>query len=1115
MGLLSRCLTQFDFAASRRGKTLFDAQAVSNLTIQGQSFLAEVFDNAPHDVEICWSDARKHNELLFDCQCEKVESDRACEHIYATMLEIERQNRGFSVPGHGPLEMFWIGGDDEDIDDFAEGFLDPEVMLPFSNKTVPLSVLKALQEVVGGSAKKGGGHKKAKAAKPPKPKVPDWGKQLDRVEALLADRTRPAAYRTNKKSRERRIMYLLHVGESLKKGKLAVSFYCQETKKNGEFGVVKELKIDQEVIAAVEDEQDRELLSLLFDRNADYGSSYSYGYYNSYYEPKRAGGYVRPEMNNYLLPKLCATGRFGWVKDDDPKASQLQPLAWDGEQPWRLELSVAADAADKNWLIGGQLHRGEEVCQIATPRALFKSGIVVLEDRIGTLQIDDAFGWIQQFRQNGPIAVPKKQGDNLLDRLWSMPAIPPVELPPDLKFEQVRVAPLPRATFHLPKYGSAERLTGLLAFDYGGRIVEFRGLQAGAVDQEQRKVYLRDKTAEKAALKRIVAAGAEHLTTGFLAEEGDVQITRKKLASLVMELTREGWHIEAEGHKVRHAGDFNMTVTSGVDWFELDTTFDFEGIGANLPELLAALRRGDGFVELSDGSRGMLPDDWLKKYAPLAEMGEAEDGKLRFKPTQAALLDALLAAQPDADIDAGFAAWRKKLRSFDGIKVGEQPKTFVGQLRDYQREGLGWLEFLRDFRFGGCLADDMGLGKTIQVLAMLERRRTRSLSKGEERKPSLVVVPKSLITNWVQEAGRFAPQMKVLDYTGTERAGERDRLDDYDLIVTTYGTLRLDVAHLQDRVFDYAILDEAQAIKNSDSLASKASRLIKADHRLAMTGTPIENHLGELWSLFEFLNPGMLGRSSALKLFTASGKEKQDGALELLAQSLRPYLLRRTKEQVLKELPEKTEQTLYCDLEPPQRKLYNELRDHYRALLTKTIEVKGLKQSKIHVLEALLRLRQAACHPGLLDKKKVNDPSAKLDTLMEQLEEVRAEGHKVLVFSQFTSLLSIVRKRLDKEAIVYEYLDGKTTKRQAKVDRFQTDPDCGLFLISLKAGGLGLNLTAADYVYILDPWWNPAVEAQAVDRAHRIGQTKPVFAYRLIARGTVEEKILELQGSKR
>jgi SNF2 family DNA or RNA helicase len=375
------------------------------------------------------------------------------------------------------------------------------------------------------------------------------------------------------------------------------------------------------------------------------------------------------------------------------------------------------------------------------------------------------------------------------------------------------------------------------------------------------------------------------------------------------------------------------------------------------------------------------------------------------------------------------------------------------------------------------------------------------------------VMPRSLVFNWKQEAARFTPQLRVLDYTGLARSS--DDFDAYDVVLTTYGTLRRDALRLKDVEFDYVILDEAQAVKNAGTESAKAVRLLRGNHRLALSGTPVENHLGELWALFEFLNPGMLGAASVFKLAGEEAHKPGEETRQMLAGALRPFILRRTKEQVARELPLKTEQTVFCEMEPVQRKLYNELKQHYQNALLHRIDSQGLAKSKIQVLEALLRLRQAACHPGLIDPKRSAEPSAKLDVLLEQIREVLEGGHKALVFSQFTSLLRIVRDRLDASGTVYEYLDGSTRDRQARVERFQNDPDCGLFLISLKAGGLGLNLTAAGYVFLLDPWWNPAVEAQAVDRAHRIGQTRQVFAYRLIARDTVEEKVLELQKTKK
>ncbi|HUR81694.1 MAG TPA: DEAD/DEAH box helicase, partial [Thermoanaerobaculia bacterium] len=371
---------------------------------------------------------------------------------------------------------------------------------------------------------------------------------------------------------------------------------------------------------------------------------------------------------------------------------------------------------------------------------------------------------------------------------------------------------------------------------------------------------------------------------------------------------------------------------------------------------------------------------------------------------------------------------------------------------------------------------------------------------------------RSLLFNWASEARKFAPHLRVLEHHGTDR--DRNVFEEADLVLTTYATMRLDVTRLAETQFEYVILDEAQAIKNASSQVAKASRLLRGNHRLALSGTPIENHLGELWSLFEFLNHGLLGSVRSFNR-TFAAKNAPPERREALARALRPLILRRTKEQVAPELPERTEQTLYCELEGKQKQQYDELRDHYRDLLLGRIgKAGGIEKARMQILEALLRLRQAACHPALINPD-TDAASAKTELLLEELRDVIASGHRALVFSQFTSFLDIVRKNLDADDVDYLYLDGRTRDRQSLVEEFQRPDGPPLFLISLKAGGLGLNLTNADYIFLLDPWWNPAVEAQAIDRAHRIGRTNPVVAYRLIARDTVEEKILELQARKR
>ncbi len=570
-----------------------------------------------------------------------------------------------------------------------------------------------------------------------------------------------------------------------------------------------------------------------------------------------------------------------------------------------------------------------------------------------------------------------------------------------------------------------------------------------------------------------------------------------------------------------------------------------------LADLLGAAKTGERFVTLGDGSAAVLPERWLERYAPLAQIGEAADEGRRMASGQVGLLDALRHALPEARFDRTVAAARTRLAQPKKVAPKAPPRGFKGELRDYQRLGLGWLDALAKLGLNGCLADDMGLGKTIQVLAWLEARRAAHARKGADPdapRTSLVVVPRSLIDNWQREAARFTPKLRVLDHTGPQRWAAADAADDdtplfpgCDLVLSTYGTLRRDAARLADHPFDVAVLDEAQAIKNPKTAAAKAARLINARHRLAVSGTPVENHLGELVSVFDFLNPGMLDGASGLLARAAQAAppaappstpaapsdakdtEASDtpdahrdlDAARVLSRAVAPFVLRRTKTQVAPELPARQEDTLYVQMEPKQARYYDRLAAHYRGSLLKKIELNGLKRSKIQVLEALLRLRQAACHPALVDEKQAALPSAKLEMLFGRLDALREQGAKVLVFSQFVKLLRRVRDRLDANATPYAYLDGRTRKRQDVVDRFQNDPGCGLMLISLKAGGTGLNLTAAEYVFLLDPWWNPAVEAQAIDRAHRIGQTRTVFASRLITRDTVEEKVLQLQQSKR
>ncbi len=820
------------------------------------------------------------------------------------------------------------------------------------------------------------------------------------------------------------------------------------------------------------------------------------------------------------MPMLCATGRCHLRTHSSRDLNSQSVLAWDDGALWVLRLALKPD--DEQWVLGGTFERGEERMDITEPALLLHDGLLFARGRVSTFDAAGNFRWIKLLRGQGKIGVLKTDGQEFLECMLSQPDLPAMEWPQELSYQESTAAPLARfkiaeSRHSLSEYNSAyaSALRGSLSFGYAGVTFFPEDPAPGTYDGAERRFIKRDKNAEEAAIARLAEMGLKIQQPLY---GGDTRawynVPAKRLPQVVRDLLKAGWHVEAEGKAFRRASNFRAEITSGIDWFELHASADYGAGTVQLPDLLKALKQGTNLVQLGDGSYGVLPEELLKQYGLLIGLGKAHGDHIRYSRAQTGLLDALLASREEVQVDAVFAAAREQLRRFEGIQPAAQPPGFRGELRTYQREGVAWMGFLRDLGFGGCVADDMGVGKTAQVLAMLETRRELRL-KSMAPGPSLVVVPRSIVYNWMQEAARFTPRLRVLDHSGAGRDKSVEQFSNYDLILTTYGTLRRDAVEFQNFRFDYIILDEAQAIKNAGTESAKAARLLQANHRLVMSGTPIENHLGELWSLFEFLNPGMLGSLSVDGSGGMSLKNPDQPTREMLSRALRPFILRRTKDQVAPELPLKLEQTVYCEMDRGQRKLYDELRDHYRHALLGRIETQGMGRSKMQILEALLRLRQAACHPGLLDAKRKDELGAKLEVLMTRLAEVIAEGHKALVFSQFTSFLDIVRLHLNKQGVVYEYLDGKVRDRQARVERFQSDPDCPLFLISLKAGGVGLNLTAAEYVFLLDPWWNPAVEAQAIDRAHRIGQLKRVFAYRLIAKDTVEEKVLELQNTKR
>jgi superfamily II DNA or RNA helicase len=999
------------------------------------------------------------------CECPYY-TDRAevCKHIWAALLEADQ--RGL-LAGDAPIQ--------------PAATLEPEY------RSEPAASRHSAALLIPG----------AKAGKPPA-----WERFLSELQedVAAAERALPAPRFSSGE-----IAYAINVRETLAGRGTVVNVLFRQRRKNGAWTKPKPVNLTPLEAEHLADAADRDILSLLMGGGSAwaYGSTYESGLPRSRYV-------LNGPLEDRVLPMIARSGR-GYLDRIGDEHGWF-PFTPDDGPPWRFHLDITADETEDVIRVNGAFVRDGERLQLHEPALLLSRGFLFTRDRMARLLVDGGFAWIARLRAFGPISVPREQSSALLETV-ARSGLDPSALPDQLRYAVVEGTPRPRIRVGRPErqnpYALRQDLRATVQFDYNGVVVEGPP-GAAAYDAANRRLVRRDRAAEQAAIDRLHELGFRYTWSHFESRQL-LGISPEQFPRVVHTLVKEGWRVEAEGRSFRSAVGMRLEVSSGIDWFDLHGSVDFgDGRSAPFPQLLAAVARGEDVVVLDDGSVGLLPEEWLRKYATIAGFGSAEGDAIRFERSQAALLDALLAAQPAITYDESFGRLRAELRTFGGIHGVDPPSSFQGTLREYQRDALGWFAFLERFRFGGCLADDMGLGKTVMVLALLDARR-HARPRGEHT-PSIVVVPRSLIFNWRDEAARFAPRLKVVDYTGTLRDPAEIRRA--DVVLTTYGTLRRDIASLHAIEFDYAILDEAQAIKNAATASAKAARLLRARHRLALSGTPIENHLGELWSLFEFLNPGLLGSAKGFQR-ASSVRSRDDETVEWLSRALRPFILRRTKEQVAPELPGRTEQTLQCELEPAQRRHYDELRKHYRETLLARVARDGVNRSKMQILEALLRLRQAACHSALIDPARAHEPSAKFEVLIPRVLEVVAEGHKALIFSQFTSFLALLRPRLETLGVTYEYLDGRTRDRAARVERFQSDPGCPVFLISLKAGGLGLNLTAAEYVFLLDPWWNPAVEAQAIDRAHRIGQSRHVFAYRLLARDTVEEKVAALQQTKR
>ena len=555
-------------------------------------------------------------------------------------------------------------------------------------------------------------------------------------------------------------------------------------------------------------------------------------------------------------------------------------------------------------------------------------------------------------------------------------------------------------------------------------------------------------------------------------------------------------------------------ISSNTDWFDAKIDIVFGDQKVTVAEVKRALANKQQFVQLNDGTLGILPEEWLKKYSLLFRVGEGSSNNLKLSRYHLSVVDELYETRDEEELVVKLEEKYENLRNFNKIKEIEPPSHLKTILRPYQVAGYQWLNYLRDIKWGGILADDMGLGKTVQALSFLDYFRSEF-----GKLKALVVCPTTLIYNWENEIKKFTPKLTYRIHHGATRTRVKEEMTDHEVTITTYGTLRSDIKLLMSVDFDYVILDESQAIKNPASKVTKAACLLNAKNRLCMSGTPLQNNTFDIFAQMNFLNPGMLGTMEFFRQEFAIPIDKFGEAdrKDHLRKILYPFILRRTKEQVAKDLPEKQEMILWCEMEDEQRKIYDAYRNDFRDKILGTIQEQGIQRSQLTILQGLMKLRQICDSPAILnEEEKFENHSIKLDELAREIVE-NIGDHKALVFSQFLGMLALIRGKLDELGIKYEYFDGSTSApdREKAIQSFQNDHEVRVFLISLKAGGVGLNLTAADYVYIVDPWWNPAVEQQAIDRTHRIGQTKNIFAYRMICKDTIEDKILQLQEKKR
>jgi len=826
-----------------------------------------------------------------DCTCPYVDSHGDfCKHIWAVILAVELNRtdelRSLGAPPRSvQMELlrddeegeFPADGDVEDWEEGADGFEPEDYDESF----------REAQEVIGETVRRldsaypqstrGRSTRRTRKAKP----APSWRQLLN---GIPRDHRAMRPWQLQDESPIEPI-FVLEVADNPFAQAPVLSLARQRPTATGRTGKIKRLSLSPPDLERIRDPEDRRICMLLLGAS-DPVYSY-YGGFRFQSGPSMSRFELAPPMQKELLPRISDTGRFMLRKKERREPT---PLTFDDGGRWEFVLLIDRPPGGQSHVLRGILRSGDERIELADVDCLVRGepSLFVRDGKLHPFEDFRCFTWIANL--GDPVPVEKDELPKLLRELKNLSAFPPIVCPPDWNMSEVNdLPPRPELALRLEDdvaMGRSVPASGDVTFRYGDAAVEAEDPGQFIVDESSNRLIRRQPEAEGRLLSRLHELGARADRYG----EG-LEVHHKKVPGLVSTLINEGWTVLGNRNPYRRPGDFHINVSSGIDWFDVDAEVDFDGQIAKAPELLAALKKGERFVTLGDGSFGMLPEAWLNRQKNWLALGQPADGKVRFHRNQIGLIDALLAEMPEATFDANLAAVRRKLHRFKGIKPRKEPPGFRGTLRPYQREALGWLRFLEDFDWCGCLADDMGLGKTVQLLALLADKR-RQRGQG----PSLIVAPKSVVFNWEREAERFTPRLRAVNYTGPSRKDVRATLHDYDLVMTTYGTLRRDIRHLRDQSFNYVVLDEAQAIKNPTSQSAKAARLLQARRRLVLTGTPVENELGDLWSLFEFLNPGMLGTLDAFKGF--AGTSRDNGGSEdfsLLRRTLRPFILRRTK----------------------------------------------------------------------------------------------------------------------------------------------------------------------------------------------------------------------------